>query len=121
MSRSARLAEFGHLLETFVVGELRKQISWMDHPVTEGGLGTGRGWFSVAQISDHPAEILDGCGYLARPHAVQSGENEMARLRTMARVGDGVARPVVAIEYTQSVFVVGPRINRELVTARRGS
>ena len=30
------LTEFGHLLETFAVGELRKQVSWLDEPVTVG-------------------------------------------------------------------------------------
>ncbi|GAA3636018.1 ATP-binding protein [Kineosporia mesophila] len=30
------LAEFGHLLESFVVGELRKQISWLEEPVSTG-------------------------------------------------------------------------------------
>jgi uncharacterized protein len=30
------LAEFGHLLETFVVGELRKQVSWLGEPVSTG-------------------------------------------------------------------------------------
>lgn len=30
------LSEFGHLLETFVVGELRKQVSWLDEPVSLG-------------------------------------------------------------------------------------
>lgn len=30
------LTEFGHLLETFVVGELRKQVSWLDEAVTVG-------------------------------------------------------------------------------------
>ncbi len=30
------LTEFGNLLETFVVGELRKQVSWFDEPVTVG-------------------------------------------------------------------------------------
>jgi predicted AAA+ superfamily ATPase len=30
------LAEFGHLLETFVVGELRKQVSWLDEQVSTG-------------------------------------------------------------------------------------
>lgn len=29
-------SEFGHLLETFVVGELRKQASWLDERVTTG-------------------------------------------------------------------------------------
>jgi hypothetical protein len=28
--------EFGHLLETFVVGELHKQLDWLDDPVTRG-------------------------------------------------------------------------------------
>jgi len=32
----AALAEFGHLLETFVVGELRKQVSWLDEQVSTG-------------------------------------------------------------------------------------
>lgn len=30
------LTEFGNLLETFVVGELRKQVSWLDEKVTVG-------------------------------------------------------------------------------------
>ena len=30
------LTEFGHLMETFVVGELRKQASWLADPVTLG-------------------------------------------------------------------------------------
>lgn len=30
------LTEFGHLLETFVVAELRKQVSWLDEAVTTG-------------------------------------------------------------------------------------
>ncbi len=37
------LAEFGHLLETFVVGELRKQASWLDEPVTTGHWRTQNG------------------------------------------------------------------------------
>ncbi|WP_203836242.1 ATP-binding protein [Winogradskya humida] len=30
------LSEFGHLLETFVVGELRKQVSWLDERAATG-------------------------------------------------------------------------------------
>ena len=33
---STALTEFGNLLETFVVGELRKQISWLDEPFAGG-------------------------------------------------------------------------------------
>lgn len=32
----AALTEFGHLLETFVVGEILKQASWLDDPVRAG-------------------------------------------------------------------------------------
>lgn len=37
------LTEFGNLLETFVVGELRKQASWLDEPVTVGHWRTSDG------------------------------------------------------------------------------
>lgn len=37
------LTDFGHLLETFVVGELRKQASWLDEPATLGHWRTSGG------------------------------------------------------------------------------
>lgn len=46
------LAEFGHLLETFVVGELRKQISWMSEPVSVGHWRTSDG-DEVDCIAEH--------------------------------------------------------------------
>lgn len=39
----AALADFGHLLETFVVGEIRKQTSWLDEPVALGHWRTSDG------------------------------------------------------------------------------
>lgn len=51
----AALTEFGHLLETFVVGELRKQASWLDEPVTLGHWRTSDG----AEV-DLVAEFDDG-------------------------------------------------------------
>lgn len=39
----AALTEFGNLLETFAVGELRKQASWIDEPVTLGHWRTSDG------------------------------------------------------------------------------
>jgi uncharacterized protein len=47
--------EFGHLVETFVVGELRKQVSWLDEPVTVGHWRTGDG----AEV-DFVVEFFDG-------------------------------------------------------------
>lgn len=37
------LTDFGHLLETFVVGELRKQASWLEEPATLGHWRTSDG------------------------------------------------------------------------------
>lgn len=37
------LTDFGHLLETFVVNELRKQTSWLDEPVRLGHWRTSDG------------------------------------------------------------------------------
>ncbi|MGX6601916.1 ATP-binding protein [Micromonosporaceae bacterium Da 78-11] len=53
------LAEFGHLLETFVVGELRKQASWLDQQVSTGHWRTHDG-----DEVDYVIEFDDG-GVLA--------------------------------------------------------
>ena len=37
------LTEYGHLLETFAVGEILKQVSWSDAPVTAGHFRTEAG------------------------------------------------------------------------------
>lgn len=39
----ATLTDFGHLLETFVVGELRKQVSWLSEPISMGHWRTSNG------------------------------------------------------------------------------
>lgn len=49
------LTEFGNLLETFVIGELHKQISWLDEPVTTGHWRTHDG-----DEVDFVAEFDDG-------------------------------------------------------------
>ncbi|MBT0772817.1 DUF4143 domain-containing protein [Kineosporia sp. J2-2] len=53
------LAEFGHLLESFVVGELRKQASWLNEPVSTGHWRTRDG-----DEVDYVIEFEDG-GVLA--------------------------------------------------------
>lgn len=49
------LTEFGNLLETFVVGELRKQVSWLDEPATVGHWRTHDG-----DEVDYVVEFDDG-------------------------------------------------------------
>jgi predicted AAA+ superfamily ATPase len=51
----AALTEFGNLLETFVVGELRKQASWLDERVA-----LGHWWTSDGTEVDLVAEFDDG-------------------------------------------------------------
>ena len=53
-----QLTEFGHLLETFVVGELRKQVSWLNETVTLGH------WRADGEEVDLVIEFDDG-GVLA--------------------------------------------------------
>lgn len=60
------LADFGHLLETFVVAEIRKQSSWLDEPVTLGHWRTSDG-AEVDLIIEH-----DDGGVLA--FEVKAGE-----------------------------------------------
>ncbi len=43
MASAQALTEFGHLLETFVVGEVCKQLDWLDAPVQRGHWRTGDG------------------------------------------------------------------------------
>ncbi|MHB1711289.1 MAG: ATP-binding protein [Acidimicrobiales bacterium] len=49
------LTEFGNLLETFTVGEIRKQVSWLDEPVTVGHWRTHDG-----DEVDYVVEFDDG-------------------------------------------------------------
>lgn len=48
------LSDFGHLLETFVVGELRKQVSWLEEPSTLGH------WRADDDEVDLVVELEDG-------------------------------------------------------------
>ena len=47
------LQQFGHLLETFTVGEILKQVSWMDHTPTVGHWRTRSG-LEVDLVVEHP-------------------------------------------------------------------
>ncbi|MEU1431249.1 ATP-binding protein [Nocardia sp. NPDC005746] len=52
----AVLTQYGHLTETFAVGEILKQLSWWDAPVTVGHFRTGTG-----DEVDLVVEADDGC------------------------------------------------------------
>lgn len=53
--QAAALSEFGHLVETFCVGELRKQLSWLTEPVEMGHWRTHDG----SEV-DFVVERMDG-------------------------------------------------------------
>ncbi len=55
------LAAFGQLLETFVVGELRKQASWLDEPVTLGHWRTSDGADVDLVIEFDDGDVLAFC------------------------------------------------------------
>lgn len=77
------LSDFGHLLETFAVGELRKQVSWLDESVTLGHWRTSDG----AEV-DLVVEFDDG-----RVAAFEVKANERARgqdFRGLAQLREAV-------------------------------
>lgn len=83
------LSDFGHLLETFVVGELRKQASWLDEPVMLGHWRTSDG----AEV-DMVMEFDDG-----RVVGFEVKANERARgsdFRGLAEIRDLVGDRFVA-------------------------
>lgn len=54
----AVLTEFGHLLETFVHGELRRHLSWLDEPATVGHWRTRNGDEVDLIIEFHDGRVL---------------------------------------------------------------
>lgn len=76
------LTEFGNLLETFVVGELRKQVSWLDGPVTVGHWRTHDG-----DEVDYVVEFDDGriLAFEVKANERVSG-NDLKGLRTLRDV-----------------------------------
>ncbi|MEZ5087310.1 MAG: DUF4143 domain-containing protein [Tessaracoccus sp.] len=54
----AVLTEFGHLLETFVHGELRKHLSWMEEPATVGHWRTRVGHEVDVVMEFHDGSVL---------------------------------------------------------------
>ncbi len=97
----AVLSDLGHLVETFVVGELRKQVSWMEEPATIGHWRTSDG-----DEVDLVIEFADG-GVLA--FEIKTAERvsgrELSGLRSLRRaLGDrfigGVAFSMGSRSYT---------------------
>jgi predicted AAA+ superfamily ATPase len=54
----AALTDFGHLLETFVVGEVRKQASWLDEPVSLGHWRTSDGAEVDLVLEHHDGTVI---------------------------------------------------------------
>lgn len=81
----AVLTEFGHLLETFVVGEVLKQVSWLDEAVTVGHWRTSDG-----DEVDLVLEFDDG-GVLA--FEVKAGERVAGQdFSSLRRLREGVGK-----------------------------
>ena len=71
--------EFGQLVETFVVGELRKQVSWLVEPVAVGHWRTGDG----AEV-DVVVEFFDGSVIAFEVKASRSaGPKDFSGLRSL--------------------------------------
>ncbi|GAA4348695.1 hypothetical protein GCM10023145_09360 [Angustibacter luteus] len=92
------LTEFGNLLETFVVGELRKQVSWLEEQVTVGHWRTHDG-----DEVDFVIEFDDG-GVLA--FEVKAGERVPGReFSGLRKLRDALGKRFIA----GVVLATGPR------------
>lgn len=80
------LTEFGHLLESFAVGELRKQISWLDEPV---GLGHWRDHSDGSEV-DAVVEFDDGrvLGFEVKANQRVAGKDLAGLAKLRDRLGD---------------------------------
>ncbi|MBB2893456.1 ATP-binding protein [Flexivirga oryzae] len=76
----AALADFGHLLETFVVGEIRKQTSWLEEPVTLGHWRTSDG-VEVDLVIEHEDGTVLAFEVKANERAPGSDFRGLAQLR----------------------------------------
>jgi uncharacterized protein len=88
----AVLTEFGHLLETFTVGEILRQVSWSDAPVAVGHFRT-----SEAHEVDLVLERDDGTVFA---FAIKAGtrvdQSDLAGIRALrARLGVRLATAMV--------------------------
>ena len=95
------LTEYGHLVETFAVGEVLKQVSWWDGPVAVGHFRT-----AAAEEVDLVLERDDGAVIAFEIRAgTRIGGEDLAGIRALrSRLGTRLATAVVlytgALAYT---------------------
>ena len=88
----ATLTEYGHLVETFAVGEILRQVTWSDAPVTVGHFRTAE-----AQEVDLVLERDDGMVFGFEIKAgTRVDQADLAGIRALrARIGERLAAAVV--------------------------
>jgi hypothetical protein len=97
----ATLTEYGHLIETFAVGEILKQVSWWDAPVAVGHFRT-----AAAEEVDLVLERDDGAviAFEIKAGTRVHGEDLRGIRALRARLGDRLAKSVIlytgALSYT---------------------
>ncbi|WP_203789016.1 ATP-binding protein [Paractinoplanes rishiriensis] len=89
---AATLTEYGHLVETFAVGEILRQVSWSDAPVTVGHFRT-----SEAHEVDLVLERDDGMVFAFEIKAgTRVDQSDLAGIRALrARLDERLATAVV--------------------------
>ena len=95
------LTDFGHLLETFVVGELRKQASWLDEPVALGHWRTSDG-AEVDLVVEYDDGRVVAFEVKASERAPGKDFRGLAQLRDLlgARFIGGIVLPTGSRSYT---------------------
>ncbi|WP_432987430.1 ATP-binding protein [Dactylosporangium sp. CA-233914] len=91
-SDPAVLTDYGHLIETFAVGEILKQVSWWDAPVAAGHFRT-----PAADEVDLVLERDDGCviAFEIKSGTRVHGEDLRGMRALRARLGDRLTAGIV--------------------------
>ncbi len=100
----AVLTEYGHLVETFAVGEILKQVSWWDGPVSAGHFRTGSGdEVDLVLESDDGSVIAFEIKAGSRIH----GEDLRGLRALRSRLGDRLASSIILYTGTQAYLHEG--------------
>jgi predicted AAA+ superfamily ATPase len=103
------LTEFGHLLETFVVGEVSKQLDWLDAPVARGHWRTHDG-DEVDLVLEREDGALAALEVKAASRVVARDLRSLVKLRDklQGQFLGGVVLYTGARGYTQDGFQIVP-------------
>jgi predicted AAA+ superfamily ATPase len=92
LAAPAALSEYGHLLETFAVGEILKQVSWSDAPVISGHFRTEAGDEVDLVLERDDGQVI---AFEIKAGSRVSGEDFRGLHKLKERLGDRLEEAII--------------------------